>query len=225
MPSAAEIRSEYYGDDRQEFDMPLTNFRTARGDGQRYGGSLINTPDENAFEFTLTRGGGSAAPKPEVLPVRGPRVVTPEPERTFTTVEETETYKALQNVKKVRSSMLVSCVLLIGCIVLGALCIVRYASIFDLTRHTRNLVRENTKARNQLVIDTFGAEGEAAGNVESVAAKLGMVRPSEDSKVSIELSGSDVTRVFLEPEEKADTEADAGFYESLMAFLGRVDYK
>ncbi len=52
-----------------------------------------------------------------------------------------------------------------------------------------------------------------------------MVRPSEDSKVSIELSGSDVTRVFLEPEEKADTEADAGFYESLMAFLGRVDYK
>ena len=84
---------------------------------------------------------------------------------------------------------------------------------------------ENTKARNQLVIDTFGAEGEAAGNVESVAAKLGMVRPSEDSKVSIELSGSDVTRVFLEPEEKADTEADAGFYESLMAFLGRVDYK
>ena len=121
--------------------------------------------------------------------------------------------------------MLVSCVLLIGCIVLGALCIVRYASIFDLTRHTRNLVRENTKARNQLVIDTFSAEGEAENSAESVAARLGMVRPSEDSKVSIELSGGDVTRVFLEPEERADSEAEEGFYESLMAFLGRVDYQ
>ena len=224
MPYAAVKRDEYYDSDLQEFDMVLpTGYGNRESRGPRFEGPYVNRPDEVPFEFTITR--GNTAPKREEVPVRAPRVITPEPERTFTTVEETETYKTLQNVKKVRSSMLVSCVLLIGCIVLGALCIVRYASIFDLTRHTRNLVRENTKARNQLVIDTFSAEGEAENSAESVAARLGMVRPSEESKVSIELSGGDVTRVFLEPEERADSEAEEGFYESLMAFLGRVDYQ
>ena len=100
----------------------------------------------------------------------------------------------------------------------------RYASIFDLTRNTRLLVSANTKAENQLILDEHEREENETADVESIAARLGMVRATERNTVEIDLGSGAFTSVYSEAEDEA-TESGSGFLNGLKTFLGRIDYK
>jgi len=165
---------------------------------------------------------------PDSMPAREPReipnVVKPEPQRTVRLISDTETYRMIRESRRQKLSAAVSGALLLAFIVLGVACIMRYASIFDMTRNTRLLVSANTKAENQLILDEHDREETEAADVDGIAARLGMVRASGRNAVEIDLSGGDFTSVYSGAEEEA-AGSDAGFLEGLRDFLGRIDYK
>ncbi len=144
------------------------------------------------------------------------------PERKFVSVSDTATYKLFKNVSRFRVGSVFTVLIVIACVVLGLVCVIRYASIFDLTRHTRILENQNAKDRNKLAYELSNVETGETASVDSIAAKLGMVRPSDETSIRIPLSGGDVTRVFLGSEETPQEGDGDGFYESLWRFLGRI---
>ena len=148
----------------------------------------------------------------------------PEPQRTVRLISDTETYRMIRESRAQKLSAAVSGALLFAFIVLGVLCVMRYASIFDLTRNTRLLVSANTKAENQLILDEHEREENETADVESIAARLGMVRATERNTVEIDLGSGAFTSVYSEAEDEA-TESGSGFLNGLKTFLGRIDYK
>ena len=153
-----------------------------------------------------------------------PVVVKPEPQRTVRLISDTETYRMIRESRAQKLSAAVSGALLFAFIILGVLCVMRYASIFDLTRNTRLLVSANTKAENQLILDEHEREENETADVESIAARLGMVRATERNTVEIDLGSGAFTSVYSEAEDEA-TESGSGFLNGLKTFLGRIDYK
>ncbi|MBR5060059.1 MAG: hypothetical protein IKX06_04730 [Clostridia bacterium] len=153
-----------------------------------------------------------------------PVVVKQEPQRTVRLISDTETYRMIRESRAQKLSAAVSGALLFAFIVLGVLCVMRYASIFDLTRNTRLLVSANTKAENQLILDEHEREENETADVESIAARLGMVRATERNTVEIDLGSGAFTSVYSEAEDEA-TESGSGFLNGLKTFLGRIDYK
>lgn len=153
-----------------------------------------------------------------------PVVVKPEPLRTVRLISDTETYRMIRESRAQKLSAAVSGALLFVFIILGVLCVMRYASIFDLTRNTRLLVSANTKAENQLILDEHEREENETADVESIAARLGMVRATERNTVEIDLGSGAFTSVYSEAEDEA-TESGSGFLNGLKTFLGRIDYK
>ena len=183
---------------------------------------------ENEYSATALAFDLNLQAAPDSRPVKAPReipnVVKPEPERTVRLISDTETYRMIQESKKQKLSAAVSGALLLAFIVLGVACIMRYASIFDLTRNTRLLEKANTKAGNQLILDEHNREENESADVESVAARLGMVRATQKNAVEIDLSSSDFTSVYSGAEDEA-AGSDSGFLEGLREFLGRFSYK
>ena len=144
--------------------------------------------------------------------------------KKYTVIENTATYKLFKGIGHFKAGSIVTVIVIVACVALGFACVMRYASVFDLTRHTRALEKENEKLRNKISVEADSLEiGETAG-ADSIAAKLGMVRPSGESVISIPVRDGDVTRVYLAADETGEDEADGGFYRSLLVFLGRVNY-
>ena len=145
-------------------------------------------------------------------------------EPSLVTVEDTATFRLLKNVGHFKAGAIFTVLVIICSILLGLVAVARYASIFDITRHTRILENENAKALSKLSSEKTNAGIREEESVESIAARLGMVRPAASSVIEVELAGGEVTRVFLSSEEAAVKSEDSGFYQSLMRFLGRIDY-
>ena len=146
------------------------------------------------------------------------------PKREFTAVEDTSTYKLLKGIGHFKLGSIVTVIVIVTCVVLGIVCVMRYASIFDLTRHTRQIEKENAKQRNKITVESSSVDTGDSLSVDSIAAKLGMVRPSEESIITIPLSGSDVTRVYLAADEAEPDDEEQGFYQNLLSFLGRTRF-
>lgn len=185
----------------------------------------VSTNEYSAASLAFDPDLGAA---PDGRPLREQReipvVVKPEPQRTVRLISDTETYRMIRESRAQKLSAAVSGALLFAFIVLGVLCVMRYASIFDLTRNTRLLVSANTKAENQLILDEHEREENETADVESIAARLGMVRATERNTVEIDLGSGAFTSVYSEAEDEA-TESGSGFLNGLKTFLGRIDYK
>ena len=97
----------------------------------------------------------------------------------------------------------------------------RYAAIFDLSKHTRQIEKENAKTRNRLTVEESSVDIGDNVSVDSIAARLGMIRPGAESGIVVPLTGTDVTRVYLSAEEDAEDDEEKGFYQSLLSFLGQ----
>ncbi len=143
------------------------------------------------------------------------------PSREYTEIKDTATYKTLKGIGRFRAGSVVTVFLIIVCVVLGLACVMRYAAIFDLSKHTRQIEKENAKTRNRLTVEESSVDIGENVSVDSIAAKLGMVRPGADSGIVVPLAGTDVTRVYLSAEEDGENEEEKGFYQSLLSFLGR----
>lgn len=146
------------------------------------------------------------------------------PGREFTVIEDTSTYRILKGIGRFRAGSVFTVLAVVVCVVLGIACVMRYAAIFDLTKHTRAIEKENTKQRNKLAVESGSVSAGETVSVDIVAASLGMVRPSEENVIKIPLTESNVTRVYLTDDEAASDEEDKGFYRSLLAFLGRTSF-
>ena len=143
------------------------------------------------------------------------------PSREYTEIKDTATYKMLKGIGRFKAGSVVTVLLIIVCVVLGLACVMRYAAIFDLSKHTRQIEKENAKTRNRLTVEESSVDIGDNVSVDSIAARLGMIRPGAESGIVVPLTGTDVTRVYLSAEEDAEDDEEKGFYQSLLSFLGR----
>ena len=143
------------------------------------------------------------------------------PSREYTEIKDTATYKMLKGIGRFKAGSVVTVLLIIVCVVLGLACVMRYAAIFDLSKHTRQIEKENAKTRNRLTVEESSVDIGDNVSVDSIAARLGMIRPGAESGIVVPLTGTDVTRVYLSAEEDAEDDEEKGFYQSLLSFLGQ----
>ena len=220
------LREEFPGEEpsAEEYDRPYCESEdtdtVSRGPERISAAKEEKTAAAKARKTTATKAEGREKAVPESGTVTGGAFS----EREYTEVKDTATYRLVKGIGHFRAESVLTVIVIVACVVLGFACVVRYASIFDLTRHTRILQNENNKLRNKLIVEENSLELGEVTSPESIAAKLGMVVPSTDSVISIPASKGDVTRVYLADDEVSEDEADKGFYQSLLTFLGRIRY-
>ncbi len=153
-------------------------------------------------------------PAPEIRPdISGIKTPQFEVRKNFTVIEDTVTYKNLQEIVKSRRRSIFLLIVLSVCLVLGGISVVRYASIFQMTKDVRTINRENNKFSERLDYDEVTlATSNNRINLDEEAAIRGLVKSSLAQHVIINRE-SDVTLIrYLDEEEEPFTLLERFFF-------------
>ena len=140
-------------------------------------------------------------------------------------IEETNTYKKLSGAMATSKSAVSTIVLLAVAITLAVIFIFRLASIFEINKRTKRLIKETTNIEAHLTLEENKVVGELSGrNASDIAAANQMKKTEKSDLVTVDTEGSEFTRVYYTEKNEEDESEKLSVREKINRFLGLIKF-